>query len=196
MVSYCSLSNDRSLTNNLIESSTKSSKCFHRFVNTPEWADGLDIWSSSLSIKKADLSKRNIDFHEDIGIYFPRFDKDHSTSIKNDFNSPKLTTNNSLPERLKQLVNKQKLLLKEIDLNISLSDDQLSIKSEDNQQSKSSETTINKVRYPLRQVQSNNSSRENKTNELYNKERFKSLLKEQLNDLFTRNKILIKDELL
>ena len=138
MVSYCSLSNDRLLTNNLISSSNNSLECFHRFVHTPEWANGLDIWSSSSSslIKKNDLSKRIIDFHEDIGIYFPRFDKDHSTSIKIDSNSPKLTRNNLLPERLKQLFNKQKVLLKEIDLNISLSDDQLSIKSENNQQSK------------------------------------------------------------
>ena len=49
--------------------------------------------------------------------------------------------------------------------------------------------TINKVRCPLRQIQSNNSSRENQTKqneELFNKERLKYLLKEQLNDLFTR----------
>jgi hypothetical protein len=105
MVAYCSRSNDRSLTKILIENSNKSSsKCFHRFVNTSEWVDGLDIWSSSQISKKNDVSTRNFDFHDDIGLYLPRCEKVNSTQT---ISSKGTNKDLHLPERLKQLIKRE-----------------------------------------------------------------------------------------
>jgi hypothetical protein len=119
MASYCSLSSDRSLTKRLIEISDCPSKCLHRFSHTPEWVDGLDIWSLSTRFKKC---QRYGDFIQDIGLHLPRDEKTNSriTSSKNDIISSKLLTNNYFPSRLRQLFEKEKDLLSENDLNVSL----------------------------------------------------------------------------
>jgi hypothetical protein len=132
MVSHCSLSNDRSLTKHLIEISDCSSTCFHRFVHKPDWADGVDIWSSDEIRRKT----KHLDFDEQIGIYLPKFEKENSqpTEMKNDLICSKVNSNNLFPERLRQLFKKQNELLKENDLNISLSDDRLSNQSDNSNQ--------------------------------------------------------------
>ncbi len=110
---YCSPSIDRSLTTRLIELSNSPSKSCSRFSHTPDWADGLDIWSSSqCSITKIDLSRRNLDFHSDIGLYVPRYEKAKSapTSLKTvQINSK--TKLNLPPERIRHLLKKEKDLL-------------------------------------------------------------------------------------
>ncbi|CAF4814451.1 unnamed protein product [Rotaria sp. Silwood1] len=202
MVSNCSLSNDQSLTKRLIESSNKSSECFHRFVNISEWSDGLDHWSLSEIIRKSHLYQQDyLDFHRDLGLYLPRYEKDklQERSIENDLFYSKRRRNDFLPERLRKLFKKEKkLLIEENQSNISSSDDQLS-STEDNQfsksiqQSKSNEISSNKVRLSLRQVQSQYYLPENQLKQIHqqnyqsvNGEKLKSLLKQQLTNLFTR----------
>jgi hypothetical protein len=121
MESYCSSSNDRSLTKILIDNSnTTSTKCLHNFVNKSEWIDGLDIWSSTQIIKKNDFYTKNFDFHEDLGLYLPRL----SISTKIDLVCSKGTNKDYyFPERLRQLIKKEE--------NITLSD-----QSSDNNQIK------------------------------------------------------------
>jgi hypothetical protein len=120
MVSYCSLLNDRSLTKLLIENSNNSpSKCFHRFFNTSEWVDDLDIWPLTHTIKKTDISRRNLDFHEDVGLYLPRYDKLDLIPTKNDF----ICSKEIIPERPQQSFKQEET--------IYVSDEQVS-SSEDN----------------------------------------------------------------
>ncbi|CAF1000878.1 unnamed protein product [Rotaria sp. Silwood1] len=202
MVSNCSLSNDQSLTKRLIESSNKSSEYFHRFVNISEWSDGLDHWSLSEIIRKSHLYQQDyLDFHCDVGLYLPRYEKDklQEKSLENDLFYSKRRRNDFLPERLRKLFKKEKkLLIEENQSNISSSDDQLS-STEDNQfsksiqQSKSNEISSNKVRLSLRQVQSQYYLPENQLKQIHqqnyqsvNGEKLKSLLKQQLTNLFTR----------
>lgn len=127
---YCSPSIDRSLTSRLIESSNIPSKTSSRFTHTPEWADGLDLWSSSqLSTTKNELSRRHFDFHNDLGLYLPRHEKPNSApiSLKNLQINSKITTNNLPPERIRQLLKKEKDLLLQNDLSNQqlIIDDQL-----------------------------------------------------------------------
>jgi len=116
---YCCASIDRQLTTSLIEASNIPSKCSFRFAHTPEWADGLDTWSSSqISTTKNELSRRHFDFHRDLGLYLPRHEKPNSapTSLKALQINSKLTTNNFTPERIRQLLRKEKDLLSQNDL--------------------------------------------------------------------------------
>lgn len=116
---YCSPSIDRSLTTRLIELSNSPSKSSSRFAHTPDWADGLDIWSSSqTSTTKTDLSRRNLEFHHDIGLYLPRYEKPRSAPIglKNLQINPKVTKNNLPPERIRHLLKREKDLLSPTDV--------------------------------------------------------------------------------
>lgn len=116
---YCSPSIDRSLTTRLIESSNIPSKISSRFAHTPEWADGLDVWPlSHLNTTKTDISRRHFDFHNDLGLFLPRHEKPNSapTSFKNLQINSKMTTNNLPPERIRQLLKKEKDLLSQNDL--------------------------------------------------------------------------------
>ncbi|CAF4142869.1 unnamed protein product [Rotaria sordida] len=200
MVSYCSTSNNRSLTKCLIESSNNSSQYFHRFVNISEWSDGLDLWSLSETIRKNPISQHSLDFHHDIGLYLPRYERDNipEISLENELIYSKRIINNYLPERLRKLFKKEKNLLIEDHSNISSSDEQLS-SIEDNefstsiQQLKSIEIPSNKVRLSLRPVQCQNYLQEKQSKQIqqqnypsFNREKLKSLLKEQLTSLFTR----------
>ena len=115
MVSYCSTLNDRLLTKRLIQISNCSLKPCHQFVNTSQWTDGLDLWSSSSeseNVRKNGFSKRNMEFDEEIGLYLPRYEK-CKLSSKNDFISSTNLTKNLFPKRLKQLFEKEKDLFKE-----------------------------------------------------------------------------------
>ncbi len=119
---YCSPSIDRSLTTRLIELSNSPSKSSSRFSHTPDWADGLDIWSSSqCSNSKIDLSRRNLDFHSDIGLYVPRYEKPKSapTSLKTVQINPK-TKINLPPERIRHLLKKEKDLLSDQQSSINI----------------------------------------------------------------------------
>lgn len=138
MVSYCSSSNNQLLTKRLIEISNNPLKCFHQFYNKSEWINGLDVWSSSGIRRNIDLSQRYFDFHDDIGLYLPKNDKD---SFENDYVYLKQQENKILPERIKKLIKKEKKLLMENDSNICLSEDQLSF-IEDNQYTNSNEKRL------------------------------------------------------
>jgi hypothetical protein len=117
---YCSPSIDRSLTTRLIELSNSPSKCLtSQFAHTPEWADGLDNWSSSqISTSKPEISRRHLDFHRELGLYLPRHEKPNSapTSLKGLQINSKITTNHFTPERIRHLIRKEKELLKQNDL--------------------------------------------------------------------------------
>jgi len=116
---YCCPSIDRSLTTRLIESSNIPSKSSSRFAHTPEWADGIDIWSSSqICTTKTEISRRHFDFHRDLGLYLPRHEKPNSapTSLKTLNINSRITTNNFPPERIRQLLRKEKELLSQNDL--------------------------------------------------------------------------------
>ncbi len=112
---YCSPSIDRSITTRLIESSNIPPKSSSRFAHTPEWADGLDNWSSS---QVCTTKSRQFDFHRDLGLYLPRHEKPNSApmSLKNIQLSSKLTRNHFPPERIQQLIKKEKDLLVQNDL--------------------------------------------------------------------------------
>ena len=113
MVSYCSVTNDRKLTRRLIESSTCPLKCFDRCVGRCEWSAGVDIWSSSELVHG---DERRLHFHEDIGLYLPGKEKKNlheGQSAKNDLLLCKKQTMNFLPDRLRQLFQKEKSLLTE-----------------------------------------------------------------------------------
>jgi hypothetical protein len=116
---YCSPSADRSLTTCLIELSNNPLKCATaRFAHTPEWADGLDMWSSSqISTTKPDVARRHFDFHCDLGLYLPRHEKPNSapTSLKGLQMHSKIPTNNFTPLRIRQLLRRQKDLLTQPD---------------------------------------------------------------------------------
>lgn len=120
MSPYCCSSIDRSLTNRLIETSNIPLKSSYRFCHTPEWADGLDLWSSVgiCSTIKNDINRRQFDFHCDLGLFLPRHEKPSSapTSFKNLQSNPKLSTNHLPPERIRILLKKEKDLLLQNDL--------------------------------------------------------------------------------
>jgi hypothetical protein len=116
---YCSPSIDRSITNRLIESSNIPPKLSSRFAHTPEWADGLDSWSSSqISTIKPEFTRRHFDFHRDLGLYLPRHEKPNSApiSLKNLQINSKLNRNHFPPERIQQLLKREKDLLVQNDL--------------------------------------------------------------------------------
>jgi hypothetical protein len=115
---YCCPSIDRSLTTRLIESSNIPSKSSSHFAHTPEWADGIDIWSSQNCTTKNEISRRHFDFHRDLGLYLPRHEKPNSapTSLKNLHINSRIPTNNFTPERIRQLLRKEKELLSQNDL--------------------------------------------------------------------------------
>lgn len=126
---YCSPSIDRSLTTRLIELSNNPFKCSSCFAHRPEWVDGLDRWSpTEISNTKNDLSRRHLDFHNDIGLYLPRHEKPNSAPItsKGLQISSKIRTNNFTPDRIRQLLNKEKDLL----LEHNLSDEQSMIEDQ------------------------------------------------------------------
>ena len=112
--SYCSTLNSQSLTKRLIELSNTPSRSSLRFAHTPEWADGLETWNySQNSTIKTDLSRRNLDFHDDIGLYLPRCEKPKSAPIclKNLHINSKVPPNNVPPERIRHLLKREKDLL-------------------------------------------------------------------------------------
>ncbi|CAF3007761.1 unnamed protein product [Rotaria socialis] len=79
---YCCLSIDRSLTTRLIESSNSSLKYSSCFAHRPEWVVGLDRWSSTqINNTKNNLSRRHLDFHNDIGLYLSWHEKINSAPI-------------------------------------------------------------------------------------------------------------------
>ncbi|CAF1281731.1 unnamed protein product [Rotaria sp. Silwood1] len=197
MVSYCSPWNDRSLTQCLIECSNNRSKGFHHFVNKSQWIDGLDIWSSSNIIRNNSIYEHNIDFHRDIGLYLPRCGKNNiqETFFDNDSIYSKKITSDFFPERLKKLFNKEKdLLINDKHSNISSFDEQLSSiedkqLSKSFQQSKSTKITSSQVHFSLRQIKTQNSSRGKQSKQIHQsiyQKSLKSILKEQLTSLFTR----------
>lgn len=113
---YCGSSFDRSLTTRLLEVSNIPLKFSSHFAHRPEWADSLDKWSSNeCSSTKNDLSRRHLDFHNDIGLYLPRYEKPNSAPIssKGFQTNSKLPTNNFTPERIRHLLKKEKDLLTE-----------------------------------------------------------------------------------
>lgn len=117
---YCSSSIDRSLTKRLIDCSNNplkiSSSCF---AHSPEWADGLDIWSSSqTSTTKPENSRRQFDFHRDLGLYLPRHEKPNSAPIssKNLHHHSTPTITQLPPERLRILIRREKDFLLQNDL--------------------------------------------------------------------------------
>ncbi|CAF4027974.1 unnamed protein product [Adineta steineri] len=198
MVSYCSPSNDRLLTKSLIESSKCPFKSHHDFVNTSDWINGLDIWSSSSVNKKLVFPRNNIDFNSNIGLYLPRQDKlkANPISIKNDFISSTSFTNNLFPKRLRRLFKNEKNLLNGSENNSILSDDCLSIEEDNNNQSSNNnqQSHLNRIkstrtRFPLRHVESSHYSKENQikqTDHSSNQDKFKILLKKQLNRMFNK----------
>ena len=123
---YCSPSIDRSLTKRLIELSTSPSKISSRFAHTAEWVEGLNQWApTDISTSKNYFSPRHLHFHAEIGLYLPRYEKPNSapTSFKTLPMNSKMTTMNLAPERIQQLLRKEKELLVEL----NLSDEQQTI---------------------------------------------------------------------
>ena len=116
---YCCPSIEGSLTKRLIECSNNPSKVFSSyFAHTPEWADGLDIWSSSSQITpmKPDAPRRHLDFHHDLGLYLPRHEKPNSAPIStknphHHHHHPTPPITQLPPERLRILIRKEKDLL-------------------------------------------------------------------------------------
>lgn len=116
---YCCPSIDRSLTKRLIECSNNPSKVNSScFAHTPEWVDGLDIWSSSqISSTKTDVPRRQLDFHRDIGLYLPRHEKPNSAPIStknlhhHHHHHSTAAITHLPPERLRILIRKEKDLL-------------------------------------------------------------------------------------
>lgn len=117
---YCSSSIDRSLTKRLIDCSNNPSKISSScFAHTPEWADGLDIWTSShISTTKPENSRRQLDFHRDLGIYLPRHEKPNSApiSLKTIHHHSTVPITQLPPERLRILIRREKDLLLQNDL--------------------------------------------------------------------------------
>ena len=123
--SYCSSSTlDRSLTLSLLDSSECPLRSSSRFAHTPDWAEGLDLWSlsspSTRPTNKQDLSRRMMDFHRELGLYLPRHEKPSSAPISLKTNIPiqsaKGANNPFTPERLRHLLRKEKDLLLQTDL--------------------------------------------------------------------------------
>ncbi|UJR24084.1 hypothetical protein I4U23_027052 [Adineta vaga] len=111
--------NNQSLTKRLIDLSNTPSRSSLRFAHTPEWADGLDSWTFAQNLTiKSDLSRRNFDFHDEIGMYLPRYEKPKSAPncLKNLQMNSKITQNNLPPERIQHLLKREKDLLLQIDL--------------------------------------------------------------------------------
>ncbi|CAF2699070.1 unnamed protein product [Rotaria sp. Silwood2] len=198
-VRYCCPSIDRSLTRHLIELSNSPFKSFSRFSHRPEWADGLDIWSSiENSNTKNDLSRRHLDFHNDIGLYLPRHEKPNSApiSLKGLHLNSKITNNHFTPERIRQLLKKEKDLL----IENNLSDQKFIIENpippvptntfRQSTYIESSQT--NEIRFPLRHITSKSPSppqqqqQQQQINPSLNQDTLKSLLKEHLTSLLTR----------
>ncbi|UJR24706.1 hypothetical protein I4U23_006080 [Adineta vaga] len=208
MVSYCSSSNDRSLTKCLIQTSSFSFKSSYQFANTSDWTDGLDQWSlSSEHLKKTHSSRQNLYFCQSLGLYLPRREKTKSarTSVTDEFVSSKSASNKLFPKRLRQLFKKEKDLLNDKSpseneqsppSHISSS----SFSEEENppvvptgQQSISNPVKSTNNRSPMHHVQSNNYSRSRQLdNQLYqssNQDKFKIILKRQLYRLFQNETI-------
>ena len=83
MVSFCSLSNDRSLINLLIEYSHHHQiDTNSHFNNKSDWCDGLNLWSIEESTKKNSSSKRYLDFDDQIGLYLPKLTNGSNQLIK------------------------------------------------------------------------------------------------------------------
>ncbi|CAF1187882.1 unnamed protein product [Rotaria sp. Silwood1] len=196
-VRYCCPSIDRSLTKHLIELSNSPFKSFSRFSHRPEWADGLDIWSSiENSNTKNDLSRRHLDFHNDIGLYLPRHEKPNSApiSLKGLHLNSKITNNNFTPERIRQLLKKEKDLL----IENNLSNQQFIIEhpippvptNTFRQSTYIESPQTNEIRLPLRHMTSKSPSppqpQQQQINPSLNQDTLKSLLKEHLTSLLTR----------
>lgn len=116
--SYCCSTMDQSLTKRLLELSSAPSQSSSRFAHTPDWADGLDTWAfTQYSMTKLDLSRRHLDFHDDIGLYLPRSEKPKSapTCLKTLPINPKVTQTTLPPERIRHLLRKEKDLLYQSD---------------------------------------------------------------------------------
>ncbi|CAF3340134.1 unnamed protein product [Rotaria socialis] len=193
---YCCPSVDRSLTTRLIEVSNSPFKYCSRFAHRPEWVDGLDRWTSvENSNTKDDLTRRHLDFHNDIGLYLPRHEKPNSApiSLKGFHANAKLTTNNFTPERIRQLLRKEKDLLTENSWSNqkSLIEDQMPpVPTNTFRQSTSIQLSqTNEVRLPLRHSTHKSPSppqQQQQTNSSLNQDTLKSLLKEHLTSLLTR----------
>ncbi|CAF1347529.1 unnamed protein product [Adineta steineri] len=187
--SYCSQSLNQSLTKRLIELSNIPSKSSSRFAHTPDWADGLDIWSSAQnSSTKTDLTRRNLDFHHDIGIYLPRYEKPKSAPIclKNLQINPKILKNNLPPERIRHLLKKEKDLLSENDWSdqpiVIDIPSQVPANTFRSSTSLDLSSTAADYRLPLRHVTNKSSTPDQQLNQ----DALKSLLEEHLTSLLTR----------
>lgn len=85
MVSYCSSSNARSLTNVLIEYSKQNeSQTNISFNNKQDWCDGFHFWSIEQTTKKSSSSKRCLDFDDEIGLYLPKLTNGSNQLIKSE----------------------------------------------------------------------------------------------------------------
>lgn len=106
MISSCCPLNDRLLTNYLIENSNSTSNYFHNFSNKSQWIDGLDIWSLTEINRKNFLHQNNFDFHSDLGLYLPKYNKDNSQDKfdENNLIHLKNKSKNSFPERIPKLI--------------------------------------------------------------------------------------------
>jgi hypothetical protein len=67
---------------------------------------------------KNEISRRYFDFHRDLGLYLPRHEKPNSapTTLKGLQINSKIITNHFPPERIRQLLRKEKDLLLQNDL--------------------------------------------------------------------------------
>ena len=134
MVSNCSLSNDRSLTNQLIKSSrTRSVENVHQFNNKLEWIDGLDLWSSIDIQKRNELSKRYLDFDQTIGLYLPKFDQTNDgLRTTNVLKTDLISSNENLPLRLQHLIRRDQFNFDRSysERSLPLSNEQFSISQE------------------------------------------------------------------
>ncbi|CAF1304697.1 unnamed protein product [Rotaria sordida] len=204
---YCCPSIDRSLTRDLIELSNSPFKSYSHFAHRAEWADGIDIWSSmENSNRKNDFYRRHVDFHSDIGLYLPRHEKPNSApiSLKGLQLNSKITTNKNLtPERIQQLLKKEKDLLTENNLSnkqFFMENPLPPVPTNTFRQSTSIQSSqTNQVRFPLRHITSKCRSsppppppsqqqqqQQQQINPSLNQDTLKSLLKEHLTSLLTR----------
>jgi hypothetical protein len=101
---------DRELTDYLVqlsESALDRSSCF---AHTSDWNDGLDLWSSASTPNRTEPQRRHLDFHPDLGLYLPRYEKANSapTTLKTIENHSKSKANRLTPDRIRLLCRKEK----------------------------------------------------------------------------------------
>ena len=101
---------DRELTDYLVqlsESALDRSSCF---AHTSDWNDGLDLWSSASTPNRTEPQRRHLDFHPELGLYLPRYEKANSapTTLKTIESQSKSKATRLTPDRIRLLCRKEK----------------------------------------------------------------------------------------